>query len=220
MKLVIFWLLLLWVLAIRSPVYAQQDCLSSLNVDPAKSVTFLSIDNGTDKLATNMSCSAAESLREQMFRSGQFDARLFDDTNQLRAKLSSTRDALANANTKLQTAQDRASRELALKAVKTPLASGALAYSTVGCVLKRSTKACVAAVASLVALWESLSNLPPSDDLTKIATQAKNEIPGLQSTLEAFESQLDQNTVQQSKNKYNAMFVEMCSSVKQQCLKK
>lgn len=200
-----------------SPAHAQQECLSSLIIDSTKAVTFLSVDD-TDKLATTMSCSAAESLRDEIFRSGKFDAKLFDDINQLKPKVRSGREELAKANTNLKAAKDRASREVALKALKAPLAAAAVLYSTVGCAINK--RLCAPALASLVALWEALSNLGPGDDLVATTQRASSEIDKAQASLQTWEAALDQSIAQQSKNKFNAMFVAMCSSIKQQCQKK
>ncbi|WP_354269298.1 hypothetical protein [Bradyrhizobium japonicum] len=202
------------------PARAQQDCLSSLIIDSSKSVAFLSLDDGADKLATTMSCSAAESLRDEIFRSGKFDAKLFDDANQLKSKIKSGREQLTNANARLKAAKDRAAREAALKALKADLAATALVFATVGCAIKKSTKICAPALASLTALWESLSNLAPGNDLVATVRQASSDIDTAQTALQEWETALDQNITQQSKNKFNAMFVAMCSSIKQQCQKK
>lgn len=195
---------------------AQQDCMRSLKVDAAKSVTFLSI--GGDKLTTTMSCSAAEALRDKLFMTGEaIDPKLFDDANQLRSKIASGRQALSSSVAKLQSAKDRASREVVLKSIQTSLLSAAVAYGSVGCYLAKSPKLCTAALSSIVALYVALLNLPPGDDLVALANQAKSEIDQILPSLQAWEGQLDANVAQQSKLKYNTMFLEMCQSVEQQC---
>jgi len=206
-------LALLVVLA-SSSARAQQECMSSIKVDAAKSVTFLSI--GDDKLVSTMSCSAAEALRDKLFLTGEaIDPKLFDDANQLRAKIVALRQALAGSQVKLQSAKDRAGREAALKTIQTTLLGATTVGLAVGCALKKGT--CAAAFGSAVALYVALTNLGPGDDLIALSIRAKSEIDQIVPSLQALEGQLDANIAQQSKLKYNTIFLEICHSVQKQC---
>ena len=51
-----------------TPAVGQDDCLASFEVNPSKSVTYLSIgSNADDRIVTTMSCSAAKTMRDEFF---------------------------------------------------------------------------------------------------------------------------------------------------------
>jgi hypothetical protein len=212
-------LMAVFVFTAAKSAIAQQECLSSLKVSATKSVTFLAVGASPgDKLAETMMCPNAERLRTDIFISGQaIDLAAFDSAAQLRPKISKLRADLVAASTKLHNATDRAARDAALQSLKITLLGAALATSTAGCVASGST--CIPAAAAAVALYETISSTASSaGDLLQIAKQAQDDIGKITPVLKAAEDQLNDNIAQQSKLRYNAMYTEMCKSIKAQCL--
>ena len=81
-----------------TPATGQDDCLASFNINPSKSVTYLSIGpNASDRIETTISCSVAGQMRDEFFVTGKtIDPNFFSNADQLRAKILQIKEQLAN----------------------------------------------------------------------------------------------------------------------------
>lgn len=205
--------------AVSCSAFAQSNCLTSLPIDPAKSVTFLNFGPSPgDRIVRSMKCSEAENIRANLFVSGQaINPDLLGRASELRSKIAETRAALSAQKVALQTASSRVARETALKSVKIALAVAGAASATTACFTSGVT--CIVVVSSAVTLYELVDSLgTTAGDLAQQASNARGEIDKIIPALQAIETQLNDNIAQQSRLRYNAVFDALCQAIKQQCL--
>src|SRR5689334_8670285 len=100
--------------------FAQQDCLHSLSVSTANSVTYLALGpDQRDRLTRSMTCVRAETLRGDLFLSGQaVNYNLPSKARALRAKVAEIREQLVVHNANHQKASTKAARESILLSIK------------------------------------------------------------------------------------------------------
>jgi hypothetical protein len=205
--------------ALSGAAFAQATCLQSLPVKPSKSVTYLNFGSTAgDKISKTLGCPIAEGMRTEMFLSGEaLNPDLLGKANQLRGKIADTKTKLASYKGQLQTATNRATRETILKSVKLSLAVAGAASATTACFT--SGVACITVVSSVVTLYELVDSMATTGgDLAQQAATARAEIDKILPALQAMETQLNDNLAEQGKLRYNTVFNELCTAIKQQCL--
>lgn len=198
---------------------SQTECLVSLNVDPDKSVTFLSFgDTSSTEIASTMNCVDAENFRAQMFISGEaIDPNVLGDESQLRAKIEKLRTDLSATKGALAKTTSRAERVAILKGLGATVAAAATITAAAGCFTTGTT--CVAALGGVVTIVGTISSMSDdAGDLADKATIALDRITQITAALDTIESQLDQNLSSQSKLRYNSVFKSLCDAIRNQCM--
>jgi hypothetical protein len=200
-----------------TPAVGQDDCLASYKVDPSKSVTYLSIGSTSGgRIDTMMSCSVAESMRDEFFLTSKtIDPSVFDNAAQLHSKILEIKTWLANGKSALEDATIGVAHFSAVLNLKEPILAAGLTSATVGCVV--SPEACKPAVRASLVLYELAVSASKVGDLAQAREQAERELSTLDSMLQSISAQLNDNIAQQSKLRFNVVLSEMCGAIKQQC---
>ena len=204
-----------WIFA--TPALCQEDCLASFNVDPSKSVTYLSIGPNTDdRISTTMSCSVAENLRDEVFSAGQtIDPDLLANVNRLRSRIVEIKMKLEAGRSELESATSMPGHLSAVRYLKDTVLAAGVVIATTGCIVSAET--CKPAVESSFSLYELAVSASKVRDLPQSRAQAQAEIGKLDSMLQAIQAQLNDNIARQTKVRFGIVLSEVCKSIKQQC---
>ena len=204
-----------WIFA--APAAGQDDCLASFNINPSKSVTYLSIGpNASDRIETTISCSVAGQMRDEFFVTGKtIDPNFFSNADQLRAKILQIKEQLANGKTELEEATTEPAHFSAVLHLRDTVLAAGVATATTGCIV--SEEACKPAVRASVVLYGLANSASKVGSLAQARAQALREISTLDSMLQSIQAQLNDSIAQQSKRRFDVVLSEMCIAIKQQC---
>jgi hypothetical protein len=203
--------------AFATPAMGQDECLASFNVNPSKSLTYLSIGpNASDRIETTISCSVAGQMRDELFLTGKtIDPNLLSNADQLRARILRIKEQLASGKMQLEEATTEPAHFSAVLRLKDTVLAAGLASATIGCIL--SEEACKPAVRASVVLYDLAVSASKVATLAQARAQALREVDTVDSMLQSIQAQLNDSIAQQSKRRFHAVLSEMCIAIKQQC---
>jgi len=139
--------------AFATPAAGQDDCLASFNINPSKSVTYLSIGpNASDRIETTISCSVAGQMRDEFFVTEKtIDPNFLSNVDQLRAKILQIKEQLANGKSELEEATTEPAHFSAVLHLKDTVLAAGVASAITGCIV--SEEACKPAVRASAVLY-------------------------------------------------------------------
>ncbi len=200
--------------------HAQGQCMGSMKVSLAKNVTVLNFGvQSSDSIAMTMPCTAAELMRERMYDSGQaLSVTAFDDLAGLRVKMADVNTRLEQQKAALAAAKTKAMRSAILSTLAGLGGTITITGSAAGCIELRvvsCTKLLLAAAAVYLAVDSAATS---AADLTKEAVAAAAQIGTLTAAQTELMQRMSAAQATQYKTRYNAAFMELCSSIRRQCL--
>jgi hypothetical protein len=200
-----------------TPAVGQNDCSASFAVNPAKSVTYLSIGpNAGDRIDGKMSCPVAEKMRDEFFLTGRtIDRDILGDTNRLRSKIMEIKGRLDHGKSELDAATSEAAHLSALLNLKEAVLAAGVASATTGCIVSAQT--CKPAVGASFALYQLANSDSRGGGLTQARAQVQRDIGTLDSMLQSIQPKLNDNVARESRMRFDVVLSEMCKAIKQQC---
>jgi len=203
--------------AFATPAAGQDDCLASFQVNRSKSLTYLLIGpKASDRIETTISCSVAEKMRDEFYATGKtIDPNLLSNANQLRAKILEIKMRLARDKAELEETTSEVARFSSILRLRETVLAAGVASATTGCMV--SEGACKPAVKASFALYEIAVSASEVGNLAQARSQALKDISTLDLMLQTIQSHLNDTIVEQSKQQFDVVLSEMCTSIKQQC---
>ncbi|MBR1069422.1 hypothetical protein ABIF66_000037 [Bradyrhizobium japonicum] len=205
---------------------AQSGCLSSLNVDPKKSLTLFGwLPDGNGTGVSSMSCLAAERMRTRIFvdyLQASQDT-VFGSPSQYNSELTARRNSLLQKRDELKTKLGDGSTRAAVVAVSKVAWYETVKFFTIlACVAPEPTgltkAGCVVGVIDVIKTTVGLGDDLTDADIRQQLSLIEKNLADLEPVYKAALQNNNQAKVNTAKAKFTSAFNGLCQAIKQQCL--